>query len=69
VNRVPHRMSKSLREELERIAGMCNNGESHAAGDDLERLLGYIVDHQGNRVENEDADEREVKGGSSDGWT
>lgn len=53
-------MSKSLREELERIAGMCNNGESHAAGDDLERLLGYCVDHQGNRVESEDEkDERD----------
>jgi hypothetical protein len=56
-------MSTSLREELERIAGMCNNGESHAAGDDLERLLGYVVDHQGNRVE--DGDERELKGGRS----
>ena len=46
-----YRMSKKLREELERIAGYCNNGESHVAGDALERLLGYAVDHQGKRID------------------
>jgi hypothetical protein len=47
----PYRMSAKLREELERIAGYCNNGESHVAGDALERLLGYEVDEQGKRIE------------------
>ncbi len=44
----PLRMSQKLREELEYIAGLCNNGESHVAGDAIERLLGYEVDHEGN---------------------
>ena len=48
-----YRMSKKLREALERIAGECNNGESHVAGDAIERLLGYEIDHQGNRIETE----------------
>lgn len=52
----PYKMSQRLREQLERIAGMCNNGESHVAGDALERLLGYAVDHQGERVETEASD-------------
>lgn len=52
----PYKMSARLREELERIAGYCNNGESHMAGDAIERLLGYEVDHEGERIEvNEDA--------------
>lgn len=50
----PYKMSQRLREELERIAGMCNNGESHTAGDRIERLLGYTVDHQGERIEAEE---------------
>lgn len=53
----PYRMSQRLREELERIAGYCNNGESHVAGDALERLLGYEVDDQGRRVERENENE------------
>lgn len=52
----PYKMSQRLREELERIAGYCNNGESHFAGDALERLLGYEVDAQGRRVEQESTD-------------
>lgn len=48
-------MSQKLREQLEYIAGLCNNGESHVAGDAIERLLGYEIDHTGERiVENED---------------
>ena len=50
------RMSQKLREKLEYIAGLCNNGESHVAGDAIERLLGYEVDHQGNRIDG-DGDE------------
>ena len=50
----PYKMSQRLREELERIAGECNNGESHVAGDRLERVLGYSVDHQGERIEEAD---------------
>lgn len=53
-NDKPYEMSQRLREELERIAGHCNNGESHVAGDALERILGYEVDEQGKRVETED---------------
>lgn len=49
----PYKMSRRLREALERIAGMCNNGESHVAGDAIERLLGYAVDHQGEQMESE----------------
>lgn len=52
----PYKMSQRLREELERIAGLCNNGESHVAGDAIERLLGYEVDHQGQRIETEAED-------------
>lgn len=50
----PYKMSQRLREALERIAGMCNNGESHVAGDAIERLLGYAVDEQGERIDAED---------------
>lgn len=50
----PYKMSQRLREALERIAGMCNNGESHVAGDAIERLLGYAVDEQGEPIDSDD---------------
>jgi hypothetical protein len=57
-------MSQRLREQLEYIAGLCNNGESHVAGDAVERLLGYPIDHQGDRIVDEDGGE--VKGETHD---
>lgn len=45
-----YRMSAKLREELEHCAALANDGESHVVGDRLERILGYAVDENGNRI-------------------
>ena len=58
MSEAPYKMSRRLREELERIAGYCNSGESHVAGDAIERLLGYEVNDQGKRIEAENHDDR-----------